>query len=248
MRNEQRRKIGTDVLLKHGWTMPDISFFISFGAGILSFLSPCVLPLVPVYLANLAGASVLDSSTGMGYRAPLFHTLVFVAGFAIVFTALGAAAGLTGFAIGAHLEILHRIAGGLLVFFGLFLIASLKIPWLNYEKRINHTFSKKIGYSRSFLIGAAFSLGWTPCIGPILGGVLTLAATMEAAWQGAYLLAAYSVGLGLPFIIISLAAAPINSRLKRFQRYTPLVSLTGGLLLILVGALIYFDRLTWLIL
>lgn len=228
--------------------MSDISFLISFGAGILSFLSPCVLPLVPVYLANLAGTSVLSDNAKGGFRAPFFHTIIFVAGFAVVFTALGAVAGLTGFAIGAHLETLHRVAGGLLVFLGLFLLASLKVPWLNYEKRLSHTFSKKIKYSRSFLIGAVFSVGWTPCIGPILGGVLALAATMETAWQGAYLLMAYSIGLGLPFIIMSLAVAPINSRLKHFRRYTPLVSLMGGLLLILVGILIFFDQLAWLIL
>jgi cytochrome c-type biogenesis protein len=228
--------------------MSEISLFIAFGVGVLSFLSPCVLPLVPVYLANLAGAAVLDRNTGMGFRTPLFHTLVFVVGFSIVFVALGAAAGLTGFAIGAHLEMLHRIAGGLLVFFGLFLLASLKISWLNYEKRMQHTFGRGIGYSRSFLIGAAFSLGWTPCIGPILGGVLTLAAHSETAWQGAYLLTIYSAGLGLPFVIISLAIGPISSHLKRFSRYTPLISLIGGLLLILVGALIFFDRLAWLIL
>ncbi|MBT9142856.1 MAG: Thiol:disulfide interchange protein DsbD [Dehalococcoidia bacterium] len=227
-------------------TMSDISLLIAFGAGILSFLSPCVLPLVPVYLANLAGSSVLDRNTGMGFRTPLCHTLVFVGGFSIVFTALGAAAGLTGFAIGAHLETLHRIAGGLLVFLGLFLIASLKLPWLNYEKRLHHASARGIGYSRSFLIGAAFSLGWTPCIGPILGGMLTLAASSETAWQGAYLLTSYSAGLGTPFVIISLAIGPISSHLKRFSRYTPLVSLIGGLLLILVGALIFFDRLAWL--
>ncbi len=228
--------------------MSEISLFISFGAGVLSFLSPCVLPLVPVYLANLAGASVLDRNTDVGFRTPLFHTLVFVAGFSIVFIALGTAAGLTGFAIGAHLETLHRIAGGLLIFFGLFLLASLKIPWLNYEKRMHHASGGGIGYSRSFLIGAAFSLGWTPCIGPILGGVLTLAASSETAWQGAYLLTSYSLGLGLPLVIISLAIGPISSHLKRFSRYTPLASLIGGLLLILVGTLIFFDRLAWLIL
>ena len=228
--------------------MSEISLLIAFGAGILSFLSPCVLPLVPVYLANLAGVSVLDRKAGVGFRTPLFHTLVFVAGFGIVFAALGAAAGLTGFAIGAHLETLHRIAGGLLVFFGLFLIASLKIPWLNYEKRLHHASAGGIGYSRSFLIGAAFSLGWTPCIGPILGGVLTLAANSETAWHGAYLLTIYSAGLGLPFVVISLAIGPISSHLRRFSCYTPLISLIGGLLLILVGALIFFDRLAWLIL
>lgn len=228
--------------------MPDISFFISFGAGIFSFLSPCVLPLVPVYLANLAGTSALDDNVKVGFRAPFFHTIIFVAGFTVIFTSLGVVAGLTGFAIGDHLETLHRVAGGLLVFFGLFLLASLKIPWLNYEKRLSRTFSKKIRYSRSFLIGAVFSVGWTPCIGPILGGVLALAATMETAWLGACLLIAYSIGLGLPFIVMSLATAPISSRLKRFRRYTPFVSLIGGLLLILVGVLIFFDRLTWLIL
>ncbi|MBT9161459.1 MAG: cytochrome c biogenesis CcdA family protein [Dehalococcoidia bacterium] len=228
--------------------MSEISLLISFGAGVISFLSPCVLPLVPVYLATLGGVSVLDRNTEMGFRTPLFHTLVFVAGFSIVFIALGAAAGLTGFAIGAHLETLHRIAGGLLVFFGLFLLASLKIPWLNYEQRLHHASGGKIGYTRSFLIGAVFSLGWTPCIGPILGGILTLAATSETAWQGAFLLISYSSGLGLPFVIISMAIGPMVSRLKRFGRYTPLVSLIGGLLLILVGALIFFDRLAWLIL
>jgi len=227
--------------------MSEISLFIAFGAGVFSFLSPCVLPLIPVYVANLAGVSVLDRNTGVGFHTPVFHTLVFVAGFSIIFTALGAAAGLTGFAIGAHLEMLHRIAGGLLVFFGLFLLASLKVSWLNYEKRLHHASGGGIGYSRSFLIGAAFSLGWTPCIGPILGGVLTLAASSETAWQGAYLLTTYSFGLGLPFVIISLVIGRIGSHLRRFSRYTPLVSLIGGLLLILVGALIFFDRLAWLI-
>jgi cytochrome c-type biogenesis protein len=227
--------------------MPEISLFIAFGAGILSFLSPCVLPLVPVYLANLAGALALDSKAGGGFRIPLFHTLVFAVGFSIVFVALGAVAGLTGFAIGAYLETLHRIAGGLLIFFGFFLLASLKIPWLNYEKRVHHALGGGIGYSRSFLIGAAFSLGWTPCIGPILGGVLALAAYSGTAWQGAFLLIGYSAGLGLPFVIMSLAVGPISSHLKRFSRYTPLVSLIGGLLLILVGTLIFFDRLHWLI-
>ncbi len=228
--------------------MSEISVFIAFGAGILTFLSPCVLPLVPVYLANLAGASALDDKKGISFGPPFFHTLLFVAGLAAVFTSLGAVAGLTGFAIGAHLEMLHKIAGGLLVFFGLFLLASLKIPWLNYEKRVHHVFGRKIGYSRSFFIGAAFSLGWTPCIGPILGGVLALAAHSETVWQGAYLLVSYSTGLGLPFVMMSLAIGPISSRLKRFRRYIPLVSLIGALLLILVGALVFFDRLAWLIL
>jgi cytochrome c-type biogenesis protein len=228
--------------------MSEISVFIAFWAGVVSFLSPCVLPMAPVYLANLAGVSALDANKGISIGAPFFHTLLFISGLAAVFVALGAVAGLTGFAIGVHLEMLHRIAGGLLVFFGIFLLASLKITWLNYEKRLHHAMGGGIGYSRSFLIGAAFSLGWTPCIGPILGGILTLAASSETAWQGGYLLASYSAGLGLPFLIMSLAIGSISSHLKRFSRYTPLVSLIGGLLLLVVGALVFFDRLDWLIL
>lgn len=177
---------------------------------------------------------------------PLIHSLVFVAGFSTVFIGLGAAAGLVGFAVGAHLEVFHKIAGGLLIFFGIFLIASLKVPWLNYERRIGHSYGSGTGYARSFLIGAAFSLGWTPCVGPILGGILTLAYDSETVWRGAYLLTSYSLGLGLPFIIMSLAVGPISSYLKRFSNYTPLASLIGGLLLIAIGILIFFDQLAWL--
>jgi len=224
----------------------NVSLFIAFSAGLLSFLSPCVLPLVPVYLANLAGVAVLDRDAKVSYRTPLFHSLTFVAGFSVVFIGLGAAAGLVGFAVGAHLEVLHKVAGGLLIFFGLFLLASLKVPWLNYEKRMGNAFGSGTEYLRSFLVGAAFSLGWTPCVGPILGGILTLAYNSETAWQGAYLLTSYSLGLGLPFVIMSLAVGPISSYLRRFSRYTPLASLIGGLLLIFVGVLIFLNRLAWL--
>lgn len=225
--------------------MSEISLAIAFAAGVLSFLSPCVLPLVPVYLANIAGTLALDSKTKVGLAAPFFHTLFFVGGFSLVFTALGTAAGLTGFALGAHLETLHKIAGGLLIFFGLFIVAGRQILWLNFEKRLHFTSGSKTGYTRSFIIGAVFSLGWTPCIGPILGGVLTLAAGSETARQGAYLLAGYSTGLGLPFILFSLAIGTISPRLKRFSRHTPLLSWIAGLVLILTGVLMLFDRLTW---
>ncbi|MBS3943074.1 MAG: hypothetical protein KGZ32_02355 [Dethiobacter sp.] len=225
--------------------MSEISFAIAFGAGVISFLSPCVLPLAPVYLANMAGASVLDSKAKMGFAAPFFHTLAFTAGFSLIFTALGAAAGLTGFAVGAHLETLHKLAGGLMICFGLLMLASRQISWLNFEKRLNFASASKISYTRSLMIGAAFSLGWTPCIGPVLGGVLTLAASSETARQGAYLLAGYSAGLGLPFVLFSLAIGAISSRLRQFSRYTPLLSLLAGLVLILAGALMLFDRLTW---
>lgn len=222
--------------------MSDTSIPVAFGAGVLSFLSPCVLPMVPVYIANMAGVSVLDHDSKVSYRTPLAHTLVFVAGFSLVFSALGASAGLIGFAIDARLD--NRIAGGLLIFFGVFLLASLKVPWLNYQKHVGGAFGHKTGYARSFLLGAAFSLGWTPCIGPILAGIFTLAANSATAWKGTYLLMIYSLGLGLPFIAMSFAIGSISRYMKRFSRYTPLVSLIGGILLIGIGVLMYVDQLS----
>jgi len=223
--------------------MSDTSIPVAFGAGVLSFLSPCVLPLVPVYLANMAGVSVLERNSGISFRTPLAHTLVFVLGFTLLFTAWGASAGLMGFYFTDHQDLLHKVAGGLLVFFGVFLLASLKIPFLNYEKRVSGVFTSGTGYVRSFLIGAAFALGWTPCIGPILGGILALAWDSGTAWKGAYLLVVYSIGLGVPFITMSFAITPISGYLKQFRRYMPLASVIGGLLLIIVGILMYTDQL-----
>lgn len=223
--------------------MSDTSIPVAFGAGVVSFLSPCVLPLVPVYLANMAGVSVLDRESRISFRIPLIHTLIFVAGFTVVFSALGASAGLVGFFAGAHSDVLHKVAGGALIFFGVFLVASFKIPWLNYEKRVGHAFVRGSGYFRSFLVGAAFALGWTPCVGPILGGILTLAYDSATAWKGTYLLLVYSLGLGVPFVIMSFAVVPINAQLKNFRRYMPVASLIGGLILITVGALMYLDQL-----
>lgn len=223
--------------------MSDTSIPVAFGAGVVSFLSPCVLPLVPVYIANMAGVSVLDRNSRISFRTPLIHTLIFVAGFTVVFAGLGASAGLVGFYSGAHSDVLTKVAGALLIFFGIVLLASLRIRWLNYEKHIGNTLLVGAGHTRSLLIGAAFALGWTPCVGPILGGILTLAYDSGTAWKGAYLLVVYSLGLGLPFLIMSFAVAPISAYLKQFRRYMPLASLVGGLLLIVMGILMYFDQL-----
>jgi len=177
---------------------------------------------------------------------PLFlHSLSFVLGFAIVFTILGASAGLVGFAISAHLALIRQIAGGLMIAFGLFILAALKVPWLNYEKRLSSSLGTTTSYLRSFLTGGVFSLAWTPCVGPILGGILTLALGSETAWQGAYLLAIYSLGLGLPFLIMGIAFDFITPLLKRIYRYSNWIYIISGLLLIAVGILILTNRLVW---
>ena len=225
--------------------MEEISLLVAFGAGLLSFLSPCVLPLVPVYLASLAGPEIFDDKITRK-RMPVFlHSLSFVIGFSIVFTILGAGAGLVGFAISAHLTVIRQIAGSLLIVFGLFILAALKVPWLNYEKRLSSSLGTTTSYLRSLLTGGIFSLAWTPCVGPILGGILTLALGSETAGQGAYLLAIYSLGLGIPFLTIGIAFDFITPLLKRIYRYSSLIHIISGLLLIAVGILILTNRLVW---
>ena len=226
--------------------MPSISIVAAFSAGVLSFLSPCVLPLVPVYLASLCGPEIFETGAARR-RVPIFlHSLSFVIGFSIIFVTLGVIAGLTGFAISPNPALLNKIAGSLLIAFGLFMLAALKLPWLNYEKRLTPTLGNTTGYLRSLLIGAIFSLAWTACVGPILGGILALALDSATAWHGAYLLAVYSLGLGLPFLIIGAAFDSITPLLKRMRRYSNLIYIISGLLLIVIGVLILTNNLTWL--
>jgi len=203
---------------------------IAFLAGTLSFLSPCVLPLVPVYLAILFGSSSL--SPQVSRWTAFWHSFSFVVGFSLIFIGLGVSAGLIGATVPTNL--LRNLAGALLLFFGLFLILAPKLPWLNYEMRLSHSFGSGSGYLHSLLVGAAFSLGWTPCVGPILGGILVLASTSQTAWQGFYLLLAYSLGLGIPFIIAGLVGSTIPL-LKRLSPYSHGISLFSGILLMLIG-------------
>jgi len=224
----------------------EISVIVAFSAGLLSFLSPCVLPLVPVYLASLVGPEVF-AARGAGVRVPIFlHALSFVVGFSVIFTTMGAIAGLTGFAIDPSSAVLNKVAGSLLVAFGLFIMVAMKVPWLNYEKRLTSSTGSATGYFRSFTIGAVFSLGWTACVGPILGGILAIALNSATAWRGAFLLAIYSLGLGIPFLIIGIAFDSVAPLLKRIYRYSGLIHIISGLLLIAVGILILTNNLGWL--
>ncbi len=225
--------------------MESISIIVAFSAGLLSFLSPCVLPLVPVYLASLVGPEIFEARSA-GIRLPVFlHSLSFVFGFSLIFITMGAIAGLTGFVINPSLALLNKISGSLLIAFGLFILVALKVPWLNYEKRLNPSLGSTTGYLRSFLIGATFSLAWTACVGPILGGILAIALNSATAWHGAYLLSFYSLGLGLPFLIIGVAFDSLAPLLKRIQRYSQIIHVTSGLLLIVIGILILTNKILW---
>ena len=216
----------------------------AFGAGLLSFVSPCVLPLIPVYLASLVGPEIFEPK-GKRFRLPIFlHALSFVVGFSIVFTLFGAGAGLLGSVLSSYLTVMNQIVGSLLIVLGLFLLAAQKVTWLNFEKRLAPSRGATIGYLRSFLTGGIFTIAWTPCVGPILGGILTLALGSETAWQGAHLLAIYSLGLGLPFLAIGAAFDSVTPLLKRIQRYATVIYIVSGVLLIGIGILVVTNKLS----
>jgi cytochrome c-type biogenesis protein len=219
----------------------DVTLIVAFSGGLLSFLSPCVLPMVPVYLASLYGPEIFEKR---GVRLPVFlHSLSFVIGFSVVFILLGALVGLTGYAVNPDYELLRKVAGSVLIAFGLFIIIATRVPWLNYEKRLTPKLGSTGGYLRSGIIGAVFSISWTACVGPVLGSILALASVRATAGQGAYLLAIYSLGLGLPFLIIGAAFDSVLPLLKKISRYSGIIHIVSGLLLVTVGALILTDNL-----
>ena len=225
---------------------PNVTYLMAFSAGLLSFISPCVLPLVPAYIANLAGTTAIEAETRTSRWPTLFHSLFFVLGFSLIFIVLGASVGLIGNVIIAYSVLLRQIAAGIIILFGIFLIASYKLPWLNYEKRINFRMAGSRGYFRSVVIGAVFALGWTPCVGPILAAILIMAGMSQTVGQGALLLVLYSLGMGIPFIVIGLAWGVIMPLWKGINRHLGKISIISGILLIIVGILILIGKLALL--
>ncbi len=224
-----------------------VSIFVAFGYGVLSFLSPCVLPLIPVYLASLVGPELFEDASRRK-RLPIFlHALSFVIGFSLVFTLWGAGSGMLGGILLSNLDVVRKVSGVLIILFGLFMLAALKIPWLNYERRLNVSRTGKVSYLRSFLIGAVFPVAWIPCTSAVLGGILLLAGTSQTALQGAFLLAVYSLGLGLPFLALAIAFDFVTPLLKNIRRFSAWIYVVSGLLLIAVGILILTDNVGWLL-
>jgi len=214
----------------------DISLLVALGGGLLSFLSPCVLPLVPAYFGSLAGPEVFEARPRR-IRLPIFiHSVVFVLGFTFVFIGLGALAGWAGFSLTSQV-VVRRIAGAMLIAFGAFMLLAMRIPQLNFEKRLAPGKGKTTGYLRSMAIGGVFAFAWTPCAGPILGGILALALDTATAGRGAWMLAVYSLGLGIPFLVLGLAFDFLLPLVKRLNRFSPVVYLFSGLLLITAGVL-----------
>ena len=218
-----------------------LGFLVAFAAGLLSFLSPCVLPLVPSYVGFLTGMTLPEVSGRR--RVALTHALLFVGGFSLVFILLGASATALGQALNYYQVWLQRIGGVLVILFGLLCLGVFNPKLLSQERRF-HLERKPVGYLGSALVGMAFAAGWTPCIGPVLGAILGLAATSNDVSRGMLLLAVYSAGLALPFLVAAVAVDSFLDWFQRFRRFLPWVMRISGVMLILVGILLVTGEFT----
>ncbi len=225
--------------------MDNVSIGAAFVAGIISFLSPCVLPLVPGYISFLSGASLEElekqDNKNVVYRAGIL-SVFFVAGFTLIFVALGASATFIGQILSKHFNILSKAAGIVIVLLGLHLTGIFKINALYHQKRINvKNFTP--GIWGAFVVGIAFAFGWTPCIGPILSGILALAATKKNMVEGMVLLGVYSLGMGIPFIVTGFAIGIFMKFFERYKKFIRVGEVFAGILLIMIGVLIFTDNL-----
>jgi len=206
-------------------------------AGLLSFFSPCVLPLVPIYLGYMTG-TVSDETSGSRLLSTLAHATFFVLGFGLMFTLVGAAAGLMGRAVDSVMPHLVRIGGLILIVFGLHMMGVISIPLLSMDKRMELAGTRKKNYWTSFLVGFSFAAGWTPCVGPVLAAILLLAADTQTVAMGAALLAIYSLGLGLPFLASAVLASFARLATRRMGPILRVIPVISGVLLILMGGLL----------
>jgi len=224
----------------------DLSVFIVFIQGMASFFSPCFLPLLPAYLTYLAGQSAdVMMHDPKAHKTLIWNGIVFVVGFSIVFVLLGATATGIGKFLLKNNEIFRKVSGVVVIIFGLFQMGIIPITFLNYEKRLQIT-SKAPGLLSSMLMGIGFSFGWTPCIGPVLSSVLILASRSATVWNGIGLLAVYSLGLGLPFIVLTVFLKYLWKYIKGIYKYMKAIKIASGAMLVLIGILILTNTLGYL--
>jgi cytochrome c-type biogenesis protein len=222
-----------------------LDFLLAFSAGLLSFLSPCVLPMVPAYLSYIAGSLISEINTSKAKRNLLIKSVFFILGFSTIFIILGISVSSLSKLLTANLKLLKQIGGIVIIIFGLHMTGIFKIKLLYSEKRFlpNASTKKHIG---SLLLGMAFAVGWTPCIGPILSSILIYAGSMETIQTGVLLLAVYSLGLAVPFFLSAMLIGNLTGYLKKFSKYLPLVSVLGGIMIIIMGILVFTNKLSLL--
>jgi cytochrome c-type biogenesis protein len=218
-----------------------VGVLVAFSAGLFSFLSPCVLPLFPSYVSFITGMSVSDLTadlSGAARRRVMLHALAFVLGFSLVFVALGASFSAAGQFLLDYRNLIRRVGGALIVLFGLYIAGVFKLAAMGRTMQFQLR-EKPAGYLGSLIVGITFAIGWTPCVGPILGAILSLAGTSETVQRGIGLLIAYSAGLGVPFLV---SAVALGAFLKFFKRYRPLIPVmerAAGVILVVVGVLVF---------
>lgn len=227
----------------------EVGFLVAFSAGLISFLSPCVLPLIPSYLSFVTGLSLADltgsSLSGKTRRLVFLHALLFVLGFSLVFILMGASVTALGQALKTNQGLITKVGGAIIILFGLYLAGLLPLKFLSREKMF-HLHRKPLGFIGSAAVGVTFAAGWSPCIGPILGSILIYASTTSPVEGGISLLSAYSLGLALPFLAASLAVSRFISLFGRFKGYLRVVSVASGLFLVFVGLLVITNYLALL--
>jgi cytochrome c-type biogenesis protein len=220
------------------------SILIAFWAGFISFHSPCVLPLFPSYLSFVSGVSIEDfENSAKNRKLVILNSICFITGFSLVFISLGASFSFLGSFLFSYQNILKKVGGFLIIFFGLYITGLLKINILMQYKQMQIK-EKPVGYLGSVLVGASFGLGWTPCVGPILGSILILASASENMTTGMIMLLAYSTGMAIPFFGGSLAINVFFKYFKAFRKYLNVVHITSGIILIIVGLLLVTDYIT----
>ncbi len=219
----------------------NLSLLVAFGAGILSFLSPCVLPLVPAYVGYLAGSSAMTSTADARRTSTIIHSIAFVLGFSLVFVGFWASIGLIGNVLHGYSGLMRQIGGVVLILLGLHQIGVFQVGFLYRQFRMEPQLATRATPITSMLVGVAFAAGWTPCIGPILAGIIGLASMSDTVGQGTLLLLVYSLGLGVPFLVTGFAIAQASALLSRIKRHMRIIELASGILLIAIGVLMLSD-------
>lgn len=224
--------------------MTEIGYITAFLGGLLSFLSPCVLPLIPSYLSFITGISFDDFKTGdkaLIRKITIVNSSAFVAGFSTVFILLGVSSSFVGKLFAVYYDHIRIIGGIIIILMGLYVMGVLKLNFLATDKRV-HLHNKPKGHFGSFIVGLTFGAGWTPCIGPILGSILLIASTTGSAMQGFWLLLVYSLGLAIPFMATALAINSFISHFTQIQKYMKVIMVISGLLLIGFGVILLTDK------
>jgi len=234
--------------ISHGLTLSVLLF--SLFMGLVSFASPCILPLIPSYVSYITGISydelVSPESRKRNMNVTILHSVAFVAGFSLIFVLLGATASFAGNVLSQHLDTIRVVGGILIIVMGVFVMDVVKIPFLQQEAKLKLK-TRPAGYVGTMLVGMIFGAGWTPCTGPFLGSVLTLAMGTDTLGRGMVLLAFYSLGLGIPFILSAIAISAFLSSFNKLKKYLKPIKITSGAILIVMGVLLVMDKMTILI-